>query len=182
MTSDPDVLRILIIVIFVAIFVAGGLVLLAKRRDRGGVREPAAFNGQKVEAEIVEAVVPNQERRCRACETTSPLNGWCRPSTIAAVGGLVAWSRRARGLPPLYRRVRPPFGPEDLCADCSNIRDTIVDKKLSEVNLGVHQVSEQIAREVQKFAVSIDDDLRATITHSDKRRRTLLSANVERKS
>lgn len=154
----------------------------------GALPGPGAGAGNpiKVEAELMEAATPyrtsagpdpSAEKRCRACAVTNPLAGWRRPSTIAVAEGFVGWGRRIRGLPPLYVRVRPPFAAEDLCADCSNVRDSLVDKKLVEVNLSAHQLSEVVAREAQKFAVTIDDDLRESVTHSDKRKRLSATAN-----
>jgi hypothetical protein len=155
----------------------------------GALPGAGAGNSIKVEAELMEAATPYRtsalpdpaaEKRCRACAVASPLAGWRRPSTIAVAEGFVGWSRRIRGLPPLYVRVRPPFAAEDLCADCSNVRDSLVDKKLVEVNLSAHQLSEVVAREAQKFAVTIDDDLRESVTHSDKRKRLSASTNSSR--
>ena len=188
MTSDPNDLKLIGIAILalVALICAVPIIKwLWLRIKVNSAAQGVALQGVKVEAELVEAATyrtsagpdPSAEKRCRACAVTSPLAGWRRPSTIAVAEGFVGWGRRIRGLPPLYVRVRPPFAAEDLCADCSNVRDSLVDKKLVEVNLSAHQLSEVVAREAQKFAVTIDDDLRESVTHSDKRKRLSATAN-----
>ena|SRR3990167_5334046 len=186
-TSDPSDLKIITIAILtlVALIAAVPLIRWLWLRIRvNSAVQGVPIQGVKVEAELVEAATTyrtsalpsaDSEKRCRACAVANPLAGWRRPATIAVAEGFVGWSRRVRGLPPLYVRVRPPFAPEDLCADCSNVRDSLVDKKLVEVNLSAHQLSEAVAREAQKFAVTIDDDLRESVTHSDKRKRLTAS-------
>lgn len=138
------------------------------------------LQGRRVEAEILDVpMAAPAERRCRACGAASSPVGWRRPSSIAVMGGPLGWSRRVRGLPPLYTRLRPAFGVEDLCAECSHVRDTKIDKKIMEANLALHTIGEQIALEVQRFAVSLDDDMKESVAASDSRKR-LRSVNPPR--
>lgn len=135
------------------------------------------LQGRRVEAEILDAATTPQEKRCKACGATSSLAGWRRSSTLEVMGGVVGWSRRVRGLPPLYTRTRPNFSIEDLCAECSHVRDSRNDKKVMEVNLAILTVGEQIAIEVQRFNVSIDDDVKEAVAAADPRSRRLRASN-----
>ena len=162
--------------VFMLVGVIVAVLFLKWWRDKTHGGAPAPLQGQKIEAELLTATPapstpPTMEKRCRACQALSSLAGWRRPSTISVMGGVLGWSRRVRGLPPLYTRVRPAFGPEDLCAECSHVRDALVDKKIMEANLAIHSVGEQIAREVQRFMVSLDDDLRSSVIPADSRKR-----------
>lgn len=143
------------------------------KTDGGG---PAPLQGRKVEAEILDApssLTPpvNNKQTCRACGTQSSPGGWRRPSAIGVMGGFVGWTRRLRGLPPLYTLIRPAFIAEDHCVDCSHVRDARVDEEIMKANLAIYTISRQIATEVQRFMTCLDDELREMVTASDKRKR-----------
>lgn len=144
--------------------------VVAARAIGGGAR------GRKIDAEILDDDDPPRvpspnDRRCRACGGHDS-SSWHRPSTIGEVAGLVGWSRRARGLPPLYTRTRPPFGTEDLCADCSHVRDRRIDTRIHEANLAIFRVSEDNALANQKFLAGLDDSMRADVVPANRRLRS----------
>lgn len=160
-------------------FVCVCVLFLVWWRSRTANGGSAPLQGRRVEAELIDSAnaAPPLERRCKACGASSSLAGWRRSSTLAVMGGIIGWGRRVRGLPPLYTRVRPTFSPEDLCAECSHVRDSRNDRKVMEVNLAVLTAGEQIAIEVQRFNVSIDDDVKEAVAAADPRSRRLRASN-----
>lgn len=149
----------------------------ANRESAVMAARAVAVRGRKIDAEILDdeprgSIIPSPtDRRCRACGAYDS-SSWHRPSTIGEVDGLVGWSRRARGLPPLYTRTRPPFGAEDLCADCSHVRDRRIDTRIHEANLAIFRVSEENALENQKFLAGLDDSMRADVVPANRRLRS----------
>lgn len=147
----------------------------ANRENAVVAARAGGTRGRKIDAEILEDDPPRvpspTDRRCRACGGHDS-SSWHRPSTIGEVAGLVGWSRRVRGLPPLYTRTRPPFGREDLCADCSHVRDRRIDTRIHEANLAIFRVSEDNALENQKFLAGLDDSMRADVVPANRRLRS----------